>query len=134
MGRFVAVLLMVCALLSLAVVDVQAGGSAVRVLSVPSCQAVGVQSQAVPVYSQGVQSLAVPSCGVAVQSQALAVPVYSQALAVQAQAVPVYLQDLAVVQPLAFVPVNHSRPRSQRATAAGAAIEAFRDHKFRRPR
>lgn len=132
MGRFVAVLLMVCALLSLAVVDVQAGGSAVRVLSVPSCQAVGVQSLAVPVYSQGVQSLAVPSCGVAVQSQALAVPVYSQGIAVQAQAVPVYSQSLGVVQSLAVVPVGHSRPRAQRLTPLGAAAQAFRDAKFGR--
>ncbi len=125
MGRFVALLLMVCSLLSLAVVDVQAGGGAVRVLSVPSCQAVGVQSLAVPVYSQGVQSLAVPS-------QALAVPVYSQGIAVQAQAVPVYSQSLAVVQPLAVVPVGHSRPRVQRLTPLGAAAQAFRDAKFGR--
>jgi len=97
-----------------------AGGVAV---AVPSCQNV----QAVAVQSYGVQAVQVQQQFY--QPMAVAVPVQQRVQFVQAAPQYVAVQQVQAVQAVKLVQAQH---RPQRLTAVGAAIEAFRDQRFRR--
>lgn len=98
-----------------------AGGVAV---AVPSCQNV----QAVAVQSYGVQAVQVQQQFY--QPMAVAVPVQQRVQFVQAPQY-VAVQQVQAVQAVKLVQVRNQH-QPQRLTAVGAAIQAFRDQRFRR--
>ena len=99
-----------------------AGGVAV---AVPSCQNV----QAVAVQSYGVQAVQVQQQFY--QPIAVAVPVQQRVQFVQAAPQYVAVQQVQAVQAVKLVQVRNQH-QPQRLTAVGAAIQAFRDQRFRR--